>query len=65
MIDEKTAELLVERLINRIEEANTYFLKKIGSSINQIKNLTPTKAQQLIQILKYGGTYEEIIKKIK
>lgn len=64
MIDEKTAEILVERLIDRIEEANTYFLEKIGSSINQIRKLTPSQAQQLIQILKYGGNYEEIIKKI-
>ena len=64
MIDEKTAELLVERLIDRIEAANTYFLKKIGSSINQIRKLTPSQAQQLVQILKYGGNYEQIIKEI-
>ena len=30
MIDEKTIELLVERLIRRTEQANTYFLKKMG-----------------------------------
>jgi len=64
MIDERTAELLVERLIRRIEEANTYFLMKIGSSIGKIRELTPSEAQQLVQILKYGGTYEDIIKEI-
>lgn len=64
MIDEKTTELLVERLIRRIEKMNTYFLKKMGSSIKKIKNLTPSQAQQLVQILKYGGNYEEIIKEI-
>ena len=64
MIDERTAELLVERLVRRVEEANTYFLMKIGASVSKIKELTPSQAQQLVQILKYGGNYEEIIKEI-
>lgn len=57
-------DLLVERLLNRIDKANTYFLMSIGSSIKQIRDLTPTQAQQLVQILKYGGKYEEIIQEI-
>ena len=64
MIDEKTIDLLVERLIRRVEQANTEYLKSIGSSIKKIKKLTPTEAQQLVQILKYGGSYDEIVKKI-
>ena len=64
MIDEFEIDLLVERLIRRIEQMNTYFLKKIGSSIKQIRNLTPSEAQRLIQLLKYGGNYEEIIKEL-
>lgn len=64
MITEEQIDLLVERLVRRIEEANTYFLKKIGSSVAKIKELTPTQAHQLVQILKYGGSYEEIIKEI-
>ena len=64
MISEKQIELLVERLINRIEEANNYFLMKMGSSIKKIRELTPTQAQQLVQILKYGGNYEDIVKEI-
>lgn len=64
MINEKQIDLLVERLVRRIEEANTYFLKRIGSSVARLKILTPTQAQQLVQILKYGGNYEEIIKEI-
>lgn len=51
MIDERTAELLVERLIRRTEQANTYFLMKMGSSIKKIRKLTPTQAQQLVNIL--------------
>lgn len=64
MLSEKQIDLLVERLIDRIEKANTYFLKSIGSSVKQIKKLTSTQAQQLIQILKYGGNYEDIIREI-
>ena len=64
MIDEKTAELLVERLNRRIEQANTYFLMKMGSSIKKLKTLKPSEAQKLVQMLKYGGDYEEIIKEI-
>ena len=64
MIDERTVELIVERLIRRVEQANTYFLTKMGSSIKEIKKLTPTQAQQLVQMLKYGGSYKDIIKEI-
>ena len=64
MISEEQIELLVERLIRRIEEANTYFLMKIGSSVGKIRELTPSQAQQLVQILKYGGNYEDIVREI-
>lgn len=64
MISEEQIELLVERLVNRIEEANTYFLMKIGASVGKIRKLTPSQAQELVQILKYGGNYEDIIKEI-
>lgn len=64
MIDEKTTELLIERLTRRVEQANTYFLKSIGSSIKKIRELTPTQAHELVQILKYGGNYDEIVRKI-
>lgn len=63
-IDEKQIDLLVERLINRVNKANEVFLKNIGEHIKKLKNISPSKAQQLIQILKYGGNYEDIVKKI-
>ena len=64
MITERQIEQIVEKLVDRIEIANTKFLKSIGSSIKQIRSLTSSQAQQLIQILKYGGKYEDIIKEI-
>ena len=64
MVSEEQTELLVERLMQRIEQANTYFLMKIGAAVGKIRELTPTQAQQLAQILKYGGNYEQIVEEI-
>lgn len=64
MITEEQIDLLVERLIERINKANIYFLKNIGSSIKKIRELTPSKAHELVQILQYGGDYEEIVQQI-
>ena len=63
-MNEETIELLVERLASRINKANEFFLIKIGESVKKIRSLTPTQAHQLIQILKYGGNYEEIVNEI-
>lgn len=64
MLTEEQIEKIIERLINRIEEANVEYLKVIGDSIKQIRNISPTEAHQLVQILKYGGSYEDIRKKL-
>lgn len=64
MINEKQIDLLVERFVDRIEQANSYYLQKLGESVKKIRTLTPTQAQQLVQILKYNGDYEEIIARI-
>ena len=63
MIDKKI-DLITERFLNRINKANEFFLTKIGESVKKIRGLTPTQAHQLIQILKYGGNYEEIVNEI-
>ena len=64
MLNEKEIDKIIERLIKRMEDANEYFLMQIGSSLKKIRELKPADAQKLIQILKYGGKYDEIIKKI-
>ena len=61
---EEQIDILVERLVQRINKANVFFLRKIGSAVKQLRGLTPTEAHQLAQILKYGGNYEEIVKEI-
>ena len=64
MITEKQIDALVERLLENVNKANNLFLENIGASIKKLSKLSPTKAQQLIQILKYGGNYDEIIKQL-
>lgn len=64
MLSQEVEERLAEHLVNRIEEANSYILKRIGEAIKQISTLTPSQAYQIAQILKYGGTYNEIAKEL-
>ena len=64
MIDDKLIDIVIERLISRIEDTNTYILQEIGNSIKQIRDITPSKRHQLIQILKYGENYQDILNKL-
>ena len=64
MLSQEVEERLAEHLTARIEEANTYILKRIGEAIKQISTLTPSQAYQIQQILKFGGTYNEIAKEL-
>ena len=64
MLSQEVEERLAEHLTARIEEANSYILKRIGEAIKQISTLTPSQAYQIQQILKYGGTYEKIAKEL-
>ena len=63
-ITEEEIDLLIERLVSRVNKANEVFLLNIGKYIKEIKNLSPSKAYQLVQILKYGGNFDEIMEKI-
>ncbi|MBQ2349682.1 MAG: hypothetical protein II393_00165 [Cytophagales bacterium] len=64
MLSQEVEEKLANVLVERIEETNTYILKRIGEVIKQISTLTPSQAYQISQILKYGGTYNEIAKEL-
>ena len=64
MLNQEVEEKLVDYLINRIEDTNSNILKKIGQTIKYMSTLTPSQAYQLGQLLKYGGTYEEIAKEL-
>lgn len=64
MLSDEVIDKVTERLVNRIEQGNEYVLKKIGESVKKIRSLTPTQAHDLEKILKYGGDYEKIVKKL-
>lgn len=63
-MNDKQVDLIIERLINRVEQANTYFLMEIGKSISKLRGLKPSDAHRLAQILKYEDNYNEIVKKL-
>lgn len=63
-ITQEQVDLIIERLNDRVNKANEVFLKAIGKSIDEIGKLTPTKAHQLAQILKYGENYQKIIRQL-
>ena len=64
MLSDEVIEKVVDRLVRRIEQGNTYVIEQIGKSINKLGTLTPTKAQQLVQIMKFGGDYDKITRKL-
>lgn len=64
MLNDEILNKIIERLTRRIEQGNTYVLEQIGKSIKKIGTLSPSKAQQLGQLIKYGGDYDKITKKL-
>lgn len=64
MLSEEVIEKVISRLTNRISQTNEYILKKMGESVKKIGTLTQSQAQELSQILKYGGDYEKIAKEL-
>lgn len=64
MINDELIDKVNERLIRRIEQGNEYVLQQIGKTLKKIKTLKPSDAQKVANILKYGGDYEKIVKKL-
>lgn len=67
MLSQETIEALSDILVKRVEEVNTYTLKTIAKQLLRIKNqedLRPTEINKLVNLLKYGGDYNKIEKKL-
>lgn len=64
MLSEELIDKVVERLVRRIEKGNEYVLEEIGVTIKEFGEITPSQAQELAQILKYGGRYDKIAKRL-
>lgn len=64
MLSEDVKEKIAEQLVDRIEELNATILEEIGNTLKYMGTLTPSQAYKIIQDLKYGGSYQKIIKKL-
>lgn len=64
MFNENQINLVIERLVSRITQGNSFILKKVGKALKQIKDVDINKIYQLQQELKYGKDIQDIIKKI-
>lgn len=64
MLSEEALERLSEKLVNRIEELNTFMINKLGKQIVDIGTLTPSQLREVFQSVKYGNNLDEIVNKI-
>ena len=64
MISEEVLERLSERLVDRIENLNTFMINKLGKQMVDIGTLTPSQLREVLQSVKYGNDLEEIVEKI-
>lgn len=62
MLNREAEEVLSDILAERINDANEKILEKIGESLKALNTIKPSQAHQLAQMLKFGGSYEEIAK---
>lgn len=63
-LSEESLERLSERLVDRIENLNTYMIEKLGNQIVDIGTFTPSQVREILQSVKYGNDLDEIINKI-
>lgn len=64
MLNDEVIDKVIERLVNRIESANTYVLREISKRVKRIGTISATDRHQLVQMLKYGGDFDKILKEL-
>lgn len=64
MLSEEALERLSEKLVDRIENLNTYMIEKLGNQIIDIGTFTPSQVREVLQSVKYGNDLDELIHKI-
>ena len=64
MLSDEVLDKVVSRITTRIEQTNTFVLKKIGEKIKEIGMLTPSDAYKLQATIKYGGDFDKIVKEL-
>ena len=61
MPDDKKLDKTLEKFFIRFNKYNTKVLVKLGETIGQFSDLTPSEAQILAQKLKYGNDIDELV----
>ena len=61
MPDDKKLDKILEKFFIRFNKYNTKVLVKLGETIGQFNDLTPSEAQMLAQKLKYGNDIDELV----
>lgn len=64
MLNNDKQEILIQRLVDRIQTLNEDILKSIGEKIKLIGELTPSQAHKIKQMLYYGEDLNKIIKEL-
>lgn len=64
MKDNEKLDLILERFYQRFNKYNTKVLRKIGKAIKQIGEVSPSKAYQLGQQLKYGVELDNLLSEL-
>lgn len=65
MLSERQINLVIERLVRRITQGNSFILRRLGKILNKIKNVDDDNIYQLQQELKYGDDFNEIMQRIR
>lgn len=61
MLSDEVIEKVIERLTRRIQKTNVYIIEQIGKSIKKVGTLSISQAQQIAQIMQYGGDFDKIV----
>jgi hypothetical protein len=61
MLSDEVIEKVIERLTRRIQKTNVYIIEQIGKSIKKVGTLSISQAQQIAQIMQYGGDFNKIV----
>lgn len=64
MLNNDKQEMLIQRLIDRIQQLNEDILVTIGESINKLSTIQPNKIHQIKQMLMYGENLDKIVNEI-
>lgn len=65
MLSDEIMEQLTDTLSQRMQTTNEKIIKQVAETIKEIGTMTPTEANKMIQIIKYGGDYEKIVNELK